>query len=589
MVRSSEADQSERPTRDERPERDRSEVKDERRSGSDRPFWDNRPRRDDKPSGDRPTREDRPFERRERSSDRSDRPARDSRSGDRPFNRSSESTDRPFRGDRTSSSNDRPFRGDRDASRGEKPFRGGDKPAFGGDRDAARGERPFRGGDRDASRGDKPSFGGDRESRGARPAFGGDRDASRGEKPFRSGDRDASRGDRPAFGGDRESRGARPAFGGDRSAPRGERPFRGGDRDASRGDRPAFGGDRGAPRGDRPAFGGDRESRGARPAFGGDRGASRGDRPAYGGDRGASRGGDKPFRGGDRDRNDRNSATNPRFARPQRENWDGAEDGELKGFRSNRKHIQVYEPKPADYDPNKPIRLNRFIANAGICSRREADTYIQAGVVSINGVPATELGTKVNPTDEVRFNEELIKGEKKVYIILNKPKDCITTVDDPHAKSTVMDLVNTMCKERIYPVGRLDRNTTGVLLMTNDGDLATKLLHPSANKKKIYHAHLDKKVSEGDLEKLCSGLQLEDGRAYADVAAYVDNDQKQVGIEIHSGKNHIVRRMFESLGYDVVKLDRVYFSGLTKKGLARGEARFLNDKEVEMLARGAYE
>ncbi len=212
-----------------------------------------------------------------------------------------------------------------------------------------------------------------------------------------------------------------------------------------------------------------------------------------------------------------------------------------------------------------------------------------AGVVSINGVIVTELGTKVNPTDEVRFNEEPIKGEKKVYILLNKPKDCITTVDDPHAKQTVMELVSSMCKERIYPVGRLDRNTTGVLLLTNDGDLATKLLHPSANKKKIYHVHTDKKVSNGDLEKLCSGIMLEDGRAWADMASYVDNDQKQVGVEIHSGKNRIVRRMFEALGYEIEKLDRAYFAGLTKKGLARGEARFLDEKEVEMLRRGAYE
>lgn len=241
-------------------------------------------------------------------------------------------------------------------------------------------------------------------------------------------------------------------------------------------------------------------------------------------------------------------------------------------------------------DPNEPIRLNKFLANAGVCSRREADEYIQKGVVTVNGVVITELGTKITRNDKVEFNGKEVHIESKVYIVLNKPKNCVTTSDDPQERLTVMDLVKHACTERIYPVGRLDRNTTGVLLLTNDGDLASKLTHPSFKKKKIYHVWLDKEVAVEDMEKIANGIELEDGEIHADAISYANEaDKTQVGIEIHSGRNRIVRRIFESLGYHVTKLDRVYFAGLTKKNLGRGKWRYLNEKEVNALRMGAFE
>ena len=248
------------------------------------------------------------------------------------------------------------------------------------------------------------------------------------------------------------------------------------------------------------------------------------------------------------------------------------------------------EYKEVNYDPNEPLRLNKFLANAGVCSRREADEFIQAGVVTVNGQVVTELGTKILRSDEVHFHDQLVTLEKKVYVLLNKPKDYVTTSDDPQQRKTVMDLVKNACPERIYPVGRLDRNTTGVLLLTNDGDLASKLTHPKYLKKKIYHVYLDKNVTAHDLQKIAVGIQLEDGEVKADDVQYADPiDKKQVGIEIHSGKNRIVRRIFESLGYKVVKLDRVQFAGLTKKNLRRGDWRYLTEEEVDRLRMGAYE
>ena len=248
------------------------------------------------------------------------------------------------------------------------------------------------------------------------------------------------------------------------------------------------------------------------------------------------------------------------------------------------------EYKEEHFDPNEPIRLNKFLANAGVCSRREADEFIQAGVVTVNGEVVTELGTKVLRTDVVRFHDDPVNLEKKVYVLLNKPKDYVTTSDDPQQRKTVMDLVKGACPERIYPVGRLDRNTTGVLLLTNDGDLASKLTHPKFLKKKIYHVYLDKNVTAHDLQQIAEGIQLEDGEIKADAIEYADAvDKKQVGIEIHSGKNRIVRRIFESLGYKVLKLDRVQFAGLTKKNLRRGDWRYLTEEEVDRLRMGAYE
>jgi 23S rRNA pseudouridine2605 synthase len=235
------------------------------------------------------------------------------------------------------------------------------------------------------------------------------------------------------------------------------------------------------------------------------------------------------------------------------------------------------------------IRLNKYIASTGVCSRREADEFIKAGLVSVNGKLVTELGVKVSPGDVVKYNDETLREEKKVYILMNKPKDFVTTVEDPHAKRTVLDLVKGACKERIYPVGRLDRNTTGVLLLTNDGEMTRKLTHPKFEKLKIYHVHLNKNLKQADLEKIGTGVSLEDGSIKADAISYADPvDKSQVGIELHSGRNHIVRWIFESLGYEVVKLDRVYFAGLTKKSLRRGEWRFLNEKEIAMLKMNAF-
>ena len=254
---------------------------------------------------------------------------------------------------------------------------------------------------------------------------------------------------------------------------------------------------------------------------------------------------------------------------------------------SKKKQIMYREEMK---DPNEPIRLNKYLANAGVCSRREADDFIAAGVVTVNGQIVTELGTKVKLGDEVRFHDQTISIERKIYILLNKPKDYVTTVEDPQDRKTVMDLVKGACKERIYPVGRLDRNTTGVLLLTNDGEMASKLTHPRFLKKKIYHVRLDKNLTAADMHQLATGIQLEDGEIHADEVSYTsDTDKSMVGVEIHSGRNRIVRRMFEHLGYHVLRLDRVQFAGLTKKNLRRGDWRFLTEKEVNMLRMGAFE
>jgi len=238
---------------------------------------------------------------------------------------------------------------------------------------------------------------------------------------------------------------------------------------------------------------------------------------------------------------------------------------------------------------DETVRLNKFIAASGICSRREADELIKAGLITVNGKPVT-VGTKVLPGDDVRYNGKRIRNERKVYLLLNKPKDYVTTTDDPKERKTVMLLVNKACSERIYPVGRLDRQTTGVLLFTNDGELAKRLTHPGYNKKKIYHVFLDRGFSAGDMKKLAGGITLDDGFIQPDALSYVSAEhRREVGLEIHSGRNRVVRRMFEHLGYRVTKLDRVYFAGLTKKNLPRGKWRFLTQKEVNMLKMNAYE
>lgn len=286
------------------------------------------------------------------------------------------------------------------------------------------------------------------------------------------------------------------------------------------------------------------------------------------------------------------------FRRPQ----GGYGNNRFGGGRPQQRRTGNYDPnakysmkkqieyKELNVDPDAPIRLNKFLANAGVCSRREADEFITAGVVSVNGTVVTELGTKVKRTDEVKFHEQPVSIERKVYVLLNKPKDYVTTSDDPQNRKTVMDLVKNVCRERIYPVGRLDRNTTGVLLFTNDGELASKLTHPKFLKKKIYHVTTDKNVTAADMRQIAEGITLEDGEIRADAIDYASpTDMKQVGIEIHSGKNRIVRRIFEALGYRVVKLDRVLFAGLTKKNVRRGDWRFLTEQEVNMLRMGAFE
>ena len=334
----------------------------------------------------------------------------------------------------------------------------------------------------------------------------------------------------------------------ERGEERGERGARGGNSYRAKSDKPAFGkkpayGER---RDSKPSFG---EKREARPAYG----EKRDSKPSFGDKRGASKGGFK-------------------------KNYSSKQDDKPRSY-----------PK---YNPNKQtgeIRLNRFISQSGVCSRREADDFILAGVVTVNGQVVTELGTKILPTDEVRFNDEKLQGEKNVYLVLNKPKGYVTSLDDPHADKTVMDLVKGACAERVYPVGRLDKNSLGLLLITNDGDITRQLTHPSYHKKKIYQVTLDKPLTRADMDTLTEGITLEDGDIFADEIAYASEDKKTVGVEIHSGRNRIVRRMFEHLGYTVQKLDRVYYAGLTKKNLKRGAWRFLTKDEVMRLKTGQYE
>ncbi len=302
-----------------------------------------------------------------------------------------------------------------------------------------------------------------------------------------------------------------------------------------------------------------------------------------------------------RRKTDENRQTQPKTRRPY-EKDEREKRPVRKTFTGKPTTGRPFTDKPRNYSP-KPkkkaeaaeddglVRLNKFIANSGICSRREADTYIETGLVTVNGERVTELGTKIDPVrDDIRFNGQRIRGEKKVYLVMNKPKDFVTTLSDPHAERTVMDLISkSLCPERVFPVGRLDKATTGVLLLTNDGDLTEKLTHPKHEVRKIYHATLDKNLKKEDFDKILEGIELEDGPIAADALSYVEGDKSQVGLEIHSGRNRIVRRLFEHLGYKVKKLDRVYFAGLTKKNLRRGAWRFLEEKEIALLKMGAFQ
>lgn len=329
------------------------------------------------------------------------------------------------------------------------------------------------------------------------------------------------------------------------------------------------------PRGGKPSFGGEHRSSSERP--------SHGNKPAFGGKSKFSEKENRFGKGAGKGFGAKKAYGN-KFDKDERSD---------KGSRGGK--FQKRDDKPKSYpkyNPDKQIgemRLNRYIAQSGICSRREADDYIQAGLVTVNGVIVTELGTKVMPSDEVRFSDSIVKGEKKVYLVLNKPKGYVTTLDDPHATKTVMELVKDACSERIYPVGRLDKNSLGLLIFTNDGDMTRQLTHPSYQKKKIYQVTLDKPLTRGDMDKISEGITLEDGEIYADEISYVKEDKKEIGIEIHSGRNRIVRRIFEHLGYVVQKLDRVYYAGLTKKNLKRGAWRFLTKDEVSRLKSGQYE
>jgi len=335
---------------------------------------------------------------------------------------------------------------------------------------------------------------------------------------------------------------------------------------------------------DRRSYGGGNQSRDNRGGYQDNRGGGYQDRGGYNDNRGNRSGGGGYSGGGG----------NPRYNNNNRRPGGGG--GMRPGGGPGRPSTGGVKRlvKPVKYkeniDPNTPLRLNKYLANAGVCSRREADAYITSGVVKVNGEVVDQLGAKVTRGDLVTFQDKPVRLESKVYVLLNKPKNCVTTSDDPQNRLTVMDLVKNACPERIYPVGRLDRNTTGVLLLTNDGDLASKLMHPKFKKKKIYQVTLDRDVAIEDMQAIADGVELDDGEIHADSIAYQSEDMLSVvGIEIHSGRNRIVRRIFEKLGYQVMKLDRVYFAGLTKKNVLRGKWRYLTEKEVNMLRMGAFE
>ncbi len=431
--------------------------------------------------------------------------------------------------------------------------------------------------------GERRSYGSDRPRRsfgegGERKSFSGER-RSFGEGSERrsfsnNGERRSFSSDRPrrtfSEGGERRS-----SFGGERRSFSGERKSFGENSERrsfnGNGERKSFGNN-----GERRSFSSDRPRRSF--GEGGERKSFSGERRSFGGDRRNSGGfkntGKKSFYKKDFNyfRDEDESGINKMISRRPQLNNDAYSDNDT-----------VSAPIKEE------VRLNKFIANSGVCSRREADNFILAGVVTVNGEVVTELGTKVNiNTDDIRFNGERLKGEEKVYIVMNKPKGYVTTASDPHADKTVMDLLKG-CSARVFPVGRLDKNTTGVLMFTNDGEIAEKLTHPSYDKKKIYQVSLDGKLKKEDYDKILSGIELPDGIIAADELEYIEeDDHRKLGIEIHSGKNRIVRRIFESLGYEVKALDRVYFAGLTKRGLKRGEWRYLTEGETNLLKMGAY-
>ena len=423
------------------------------------------------------------------------------------------------------------------------------------------------------------------------------RDAADSEQPSSEGPRGRASynphftaDNRPAFDKPRRQFGDKPAYGERKSGDKPRYEHRDGDKPRRQfGDKPAYGERKS---GDKPRYehrDGDKPRRqyGDKPAYGE---RKFGDKPAYG----ERKFGDKPryeHRDGDKPR--RQYGDKPAYG--ERKFGDKKYGDRKFGDKPYKPGPRKHDDKPASYPkftPEKQVgemRLNRFLAQSGLCSRREADDFITAGLVTVNGQIVTQLGTKVLPTDEVKFNDSRVQGEKKVYLVLNKPKGYVTSLDDPHAGKTVMDLVEGACTERIYPVGRLDKNSLGLLLFTNDGDLTKQLTHPSYLKKKIYQVTLDKPLARADMDRIAEGITLEDGEIFADEISYVKENKQEIGIEIHSGRNRIVRRIFEFLGYTVTKLDRVYYAGLTKKNLKRGAWRFLSREEVERLKSGQYE
>ena len=450
------------------------------------------------------------------------------------------------------------------------------------------------------SSGENRNHGESRGSYGEHKSYGESR-GSYGERRT-YGESRGSYGERRSYGESHSSYGERKSYGENRGGSYGERRSYGESR-GNYGEHKNFGENRGGSNGERRSYG-ERKSYGENRGGYGDRRSNRyqqqGEHRSYGeghphGDGFSSFSERKPGFGG---KSYKSSFSKAKGAAPHKQfkkKYEVFNEEEGSGIsKMINSKPQVDNMQYSDFDAapamtKDEIRLNKFIANSGVCSRREADTLIQAGVVTVNGVVVTELGTKVNVlNDDVRFNGERLKGEEKVYVVMNKPKGFVTTASDPHADKTVMDLLKG-CESRIFPVGRLDKATTGVLLFTNDGEIAERLTHPSYDKKKIYQVLLDHEINDEDCEKIRAGVELSDGPVNADELEYIDeNDHRKVGIEIHSGKNRIVRRIFESLGYDVRALDRVYFAGLTKKGLKKGEWRYLSEGEVNILKMGAY-
>ncbi|MBU2045927.1 MAG: pseudouridine synthase, partial [Bacteroidetes bacterium] len=535
------------------------------------PFNKNRNSRDDK-SGKESKR-----------SDRSESTSRSKSEGHSSKSSSSFNTERKPYGDKKENLGDRKPYGTREGSgssyKDKKPYGTrsegsyGDKKPY-GSRSEGSGERKSYGDKREggSAYGDKKPYGSRSEGSGERKSYGDKREGGSAygdKKPY--GSRSEGSGERKSYGDKREGGSAY----GDKK-PYGSRSEGSGERKTytdknSFADRKAYGDKRNSS--ERKPFGDKKENFSDRKPF------VSSDRD-FGTEKRENFGERKPFRG-ERDGEHKRSISDQPFRGKLDRSADSTEfnDDQVK-LRTKSSNSKSFKK-----DSNELIRLNRFISNSGICSRRKADELIAAGVVSVNGEAVTELGTKVNPSqDEIRYNGELLKREKMVYVLLNKPKDYITTTDDPQERKTVMELVEKASRERIYPVGRLDRNTTGLLLLTNDGDLADKLSHPKNSISKIYNVELSRNLTQGDFNKIAFGLELEDGFIKPDDLRYVTGGAKnEIGIQIHSGKNRIVRRIFESLGYEVEKLDRVIYANLTKKDLTRGRWRYLTEQEVIQL------